>query len=91
MVRHIDYFLVLLVLISLLNGCSLAPERPFTKQELNKTGIYTYYTINDSPESVLQELNKSGEVVIEGKYRTREVYIKLLGKRTGISVSVIEK
>ena len=81
----------LFLVLCLSTSCSLAPERPFTKDQLNKTGIYTYFTVQDSPESVLSALNKDGEVVIDAKYRNREVWIKLLGKMEGITVQIIEK
>lgn len=72
-------------------ACSLAPERPFTKDELYKTGIYTYMTIADSPESVLAAINKDGEVVLDAKYRTRPVWLKILGKAEGLTIQIIEK
>ena len=83
--------LVLLVICLSCTACSLAPERPFTKAELNKTGIYTYFTVSDSPESVLRALNKDGEVVLDALYRKRPVWIKMLGKETGITIQIIEK
>ena len=79
------------LIVCICAACSFAPERPFTKDQLYKTGIYTYYTIEDSPESVLSAINKDGEVVLNAKYRNREVWIKLLGKMEGIKVQVIEK
>jgi len=72
-------------------ACSLPPERPFTKEDLYKTGIYTYFTVNDSPESVLSAINKDGEVILDAKYRNRAVWIKLLGKTDGMTVQIIEK
>lgn len=72
-------------------ACSLAPEKPFTKDELYKTGIYTYFTVNDSPESVLSAINKDGEVVLDAKYRNRPVWIKILGKLDGLTVQIIDK
>lgn len=72
-------------------ACSLAPEKPFTKDELYKTGIYTYFTVNDSPESVLSAINKDGEVILDAKYRNRSVWIKILGKLEGLTVQIIEK
>lgn len=84
-------FSTLLLILCLCAACSLPPEKPFTKEQLYKTGIYTYYTLEDSPESVLSALNKDGEVVLNAKYRNREVWIKLLGKLEGITVQIIEK
>lgn len=82
---------VLFLVLSIFAACSLPPEKPFTKEQLYKTGIYTYYTIEDSPESVLSAINKDGEAVLNAKYRNRDVWIKLLGKLDGITVQVIEK
>ena len=72
-------------------SCSLPPERPFTKDELYKTGIYTYLTISDSPESVVSAINKEGEVILDAMYRNRPVWIKILGKQEGLKVQIIEK
>lgn len=82
---------LLLITLFVCSACSLAPERPFTKDQLYKTGIYTYFTINDSPESVLSAINKDGEVVLDAMYRKRPVWIKLLGKLEGLTVQIIEK
>jgi hypothetical protein len=81
----------LLVILSVCAACSLAPEKAFTKEQLYKTGIYTYFTVEDSPESVLSAINKDGEVILNAKYRNRDVWIKLLGKLEGITVQIIEK
>lgn len=80
-------FLILLFCVS----CSLPPERPFTKEEIYKTGIYTYFTISDSPESVLSAINKEGEVILDAMYRNRPIWIKILGKQEGLKVQIIEK
>jgi hypothetical protein len=84
-------FPALLLTLLVCTACSLPPEKPFTKEQLYKTGIYTYFTINDSPESVLSAINKDGEVVLDALYRKRPVWIKLLGKLEGITVTIIEK
>ncbi|WP_305045677.1 hypothetical protein [Geoalkalibacter sp.] len=68
-------------------GCSLPPEKPLSRQDLARTNIYRIYQIDDAPEAVLNALNHSGEVVIEGFYRQRPVYIKLLATSEGIEVS----
>ncbi|MBT1070876.1 hypothetical protein KJB30_03695 [Geobacter chapellei] len=81
------FMLILLVCVS----CSMAPERPFTKDQLYKTGIYTYFTVNDSPESVLAAINKEGEVVLDALYRNRPVWLKILGKQEGLTVTIVER
>lgn len=80
-----------ILLFSLLSACSWTPEKPFTKEQLYGTGIYTYYTLNDSPESVLAEINKKGEAILDAKYRNRPVWIKILGKIQGLTVTIIEQ
>lgn len=82
---------LLLLILLVTTACSLPPERPFTKDELYKTGIYTYFTINDSPESVISAINKDGEVILDATYRKRPVWIKILGKQEGLKVEVIER
>lgn len=74
-----------------LAGCSLPPEKPVSKDELYGTGIYNFYTIRESPESVLAALNREGEVILDAKYRDRPVYIKILALSSGLQVHVIEK
>ncbi|KIH75883.1 hypothetical protein GFER_14580 [Geoalkalibacter ferrihydriticus DSM 17813] len=70
-----------------LSGCSLPPENPLSRQDLARTNIYRLYQIEESPEAVLNALNRQGEVVLEGHYRQRPVYIKLLSTSEGIEVS----
>lgn len=79
------------LILCICTACSLPPEKPFNKEQLYKTGIYTYFSVEDSPESVLSAINKDGEVVLTAKYRNRDVWIKLLGKLDGITVQIIEK
>lgn len=80
-------FLVLLVCAA----CSMPPERPITKDQLYKTGIYTYYTISDSPESVITAINKDGEVILDAMYRNRPIWVKILAKPEGLKIQAIEK
>lgn len=82
---------VALVLFLAAGGCSLPPERPVTKDELYGTGIYNFYTIKESPESVLAALNREGEVILDARYRDRPVYIKILALSSGLQVHVIDK
>ena len=81
----------LCLMVACLAGCSLPPEKPVTKDELYATGIYNFYTIKESPESVLAAVNREGEVILDAKYRDRPVFIKILALSSGLQVHVIEK
>ncbi len=72
-------------------ACSLPPETPVKKEQLYLTGIYSYYTIRESPESVLAALNKDGEVVLEAFYKDRPIYIKIMALTNGLHVSFYER
>ncbi len=77
---------------TVLVGCSIAPERTVTRQDLYKTNIFSEFTIKDSPESVLATLNREGEAVLEGKTRFGdEYYIKLLATSTGLKLRFYAK
>ncbi|MHB8709175.1 MAG: hypothetical protein ACYC9I_09895, partial [Desulfuromonadales bacterium] len=71
-----------LLVLTLLAGCSLAPERPVTRQELMKTNIYNRYIVDESPEELLYALNTRGEVVVESRRnipgKEFDIYLKLL-------------
>lgn len=77
--------------LALLVACALPPERLVTKQQLYQTQIYSYYTIKDSPESVLNAINTEGEVVLEAKYKDTPVYVKILATSSGLQVTVFER
>lgn len=79
------------LLFLVVTGCSLPPEKPVTKNELYRTGIYQYYTVKESPESVLAALNREGEVVLEAQQRDRPIYIKILATVKGLQVSVYDR
>lgn len=85
------FLVALCLIVACLAGCSLPPEKPVTKDELYATGIYNFYTIKESPESVLAAINREGEVILDAKYRDRPVFIKILALSSGLQVHVIEK
>ena len=80
----------LLLLLTLLAGCSLAPEQPVTRAELMRTNIYNRFVVEESPEELLYALNTRGEVVVESKRnipgREFNIYLKLLATADGIEV-----
>ncbi|TLM67230.1 MAG: hypothetical protein FDZ69_04900 [Deltaproteobacteria bacterium] len=86
---------VVLLSLSLLAGCSLAPEQPVTRAELLKTKVYTRYAIEESPEELLYALNTRGEVVVESTRAvpggTLPVYVKLLATADGVEVLEYER
>lgn len=87
-----NILLVWVCSILLVWGCSLPPERSITKDELFKTGLYSSFTIKESPESVLAAINREGEAVVEGKYKgSKEYYIKILATSKGLKLHFVEK
>lgn len=83
---------LVLMISAALFACSIAPEKPVTRQELYKTNIFTEFTIKDSPESVLSILNREGEAVLEGKSRFGdEYYIKILATNEGLKIRLYAK
>lgn len=81
---------MVLLLLTLLAGCSLAPEQPVTRVELMKTNIYRMYIVEESPEELLYALNTRGEVVVESKRnipgKEFNIYLKLLATADGVEV-----
>ena len=81
---------IALLALTLLAGCSLAPERPVTRMELMKTNIYNNYVVDESPEELLYSLNTRGEVVVESKRnipgKNFNIYLKLLATADGLEV-----
>lgn len=75
------------LLLTFLFACSLPPETPVTRKQLLVTGVYRAYTIEESPEEILNALNMEGEVVVramEGKY---PVYVKIMATAEGLIIS----
>jgi len=84
-------FICFLVLI-IVSGCSMPPEKPVTRHELYKTNIFSEFVIKDSPQSVLATLNRDGEAVLEGRSRYgEEFYIKILATNTGLKIRLYAK
>lgn len=81
-----------LLLMVLPAACSLGPERPFTRQDLFKTNVFNYFTIKESPDSVLAALNREGEVVVEGIDKAKKPwYIKIMSSGKTLKTTYIEK
>ena len=89
---RIEVASILLCMLLFAAGCSLAPEKPVTRNELYKTNVFSEFAIKDSPESVLVTLNRDGEVVLEGKSRYGEEYfIKILATGSGLRIRLYAK
>lgn len=85
-------FLISVALFLAIAGCSLAPERPFTRQDIFKTNIFSYFTIKESPDAVLAQLNREGEVVLEGVDKSNKSYfIKLVSTGKELKATYVEK
>lgn len=80
----------LLLTVFMVSACALPPEKPVTREELMRTGIYQKFIIEDSPEQVLNMLNTYGEAILKGKRnvpgKDYPVDIKLLATAEGIEV-----
>jgi len=85
--RTCRFLVPTLLALLVLAACSLPPERPLTRRDLSRTNAYRLYTIEESPEAVLNALNREGEVVLEGSFRNRPVLIKFLATPEGIEVT----
>lgn len=79
-----------LLLLFVTTGCSLTPDRPVTRSELLATRIYSAYTIEESPEEVLNALNTDGEAILAVKRTVRgkdfPMHLKLLATSDGLEV-----
>jgi len=83
------------VVLTLLVGCSLPPEKPLTIDELMATKVFRVYKIQDSPEDVLRTLNRDGEAIVKGERTVRReqipVWVKILATKDGIEVADYER
>ena len=86
---------VLLLLVFLLSACSIPPDSPVTREQLMRTHIYSKYVIEESPEQVINVLNREGEVILEGRRnipgKTILVHVKLLATSESIEISEYER
>ena len=82
--------LIVLLLFFVVSACALPPEKPVTREDLMKTGIYQRFIVEESPEQVLNMLNTYGEAILKGKRnvpgKDYKVDIKLLATSEGIEV-----
>jgi hypothetical protein len=84
--------LVFVALLATVAGCSLPPERPYTRQDIFKTNVFSSLTIKESPDAVLAQLNKDGEVVLEGvDKKNKSYFIRLMSGSKDIKVEYKEK
>ena len=84
--------LVCAMLLVTFAGCSLGPERPYTRQDIFKTNVFSYFTIKESPDAVLAQLNKDGEVVLEGVDKKNKAYfIKIVSSGKQLKTTYVEK
>lgn len=89
------YRFFLLLLSWGLAGCSLPPEVPVTRAELMKTQIYRHYLIKESPEEIVNALNKDGEVIMDSRRNVPgkdiPVHVKILATSEGLDVLEYER
>jgi len=90
MINARNFIFVALFLV--IAGCSLPPERPYTRQDIYKTNIFSYFDIKESPDSVLAQLNRDGEVVLEGvDKKNKSYFIKLISSGKELKATYTEK
>lgn len=87
--------IILLLFIVVSASCSLPPNEPVTRDQLMKTRIYSLYIIEESPEQVVNALNREGEVILEGKRnipgKNFPVHVKLLATSEGIELAEYDR
>ena len=71
-----NYLKMPLLSLLLISACSLPPERKITLDQLRRSDL-AYYIIKEDLNSVLDELNSKGEVVITAEQSGKEVFIKI--------------
>lgn len=62
----------------LLMACSLPPEKIVTRKVLLGTNLYSKFRIEESPEQILNALNREGEVVFKAMETGRPVFVEIL-------------
>ena len=72
----LNYLKIILLSLLITGACSLPPERKITLDQLKRSEL-AYYKVKEDLNSVLDELNKTGEVVISAEYSGREILIKI--------------
>ncbi|MBE9536317.1 MAG: hypothetical protein IMF07_03975 [Proteobacteria bacterium] len=72
----LNYLKIILLFLLITGACSLPPERKITLDQLKKSEL-AYYVIKDDMQNMLDELNKTGEVVVTAEYFGKEVLIKI--------------
>ncbi|GAM07760.1 hypothetical protein OR1_00029 [Geobacter sp. OR-1] len=81
-----------IALLVAIAGCSLPPQRAFTRQDIFKTNIFSYFTIKESPDAVLAQINRDGEAVMEGVDKKNKTYfIKLISSGKELKAQYTEK
>jgi hypothetical protein len=83
--------LPLLISVILLISCSLPPEQIVTRKVLLGTSLYNNFSIEESPEQILNALNMEGEVVLKALEAGRPVYVKILATADGLLVSSYDR
>ncbi len=82
-------------LLFMFAACSLPPEKLVTRDDLMRTPVYHKYVIQESPEEVVNALNKNGEVVLESRRnipgKNIPVHVKILATSEGLDVLEYER
>ncbi len=74
-------------LILSLASCSMPPTRTVTVEEFRRLKLTTFFDIENSPEEIVEHLNRDGEVVFEGRSREgagKSYYIRVMATPDGL-------
>lgn len=82
-------FFPILSILAILS-CAIPPERRITRDEFDRLRIANFFDIENSPEEILEYLNRDGQVVFEAWSKGKErkpYYIKIMATPEGPEVN----
>ncbi len=70
---------------------TLSIAKQVTKNDVIKTNVYTYFTINTSPEDLASLINQSNSTIISAMYKNKPVFLKFVISNDGLKFYVKER
>ena len=89
--KLIPFISTMIILLSFLSACSIAPNKEISQRELLRSRGAAYYVIEDDIDGVLKVLNSRGEVVVNSTYFDKPVYLQIFATPNGIKVRQFNK